>query len=87
MPWFPAQITELETRLSTEMFTLDGSQLSFVLYISPPFCCFALETRLLSGPVGSGSRWTGGCLDFPSHRLAAFFGVCKQLYLKVNVSV
>lgn len=45
--WFPAQITELETCLSTEMLTLDSSQLSLCLYISPPFWCFPLKWGFL----------------------------------------
>lgn len=49
MPCFPAQITELETSLSIETLTFDGSQLSFCLLQFSSFLMFALEMRLLSG--------------------------------------
>lgn len=50
-PCFPAQVTELEMCLSTETLTLDGSQLSFCVLHLSSFLMFALEMRLLSGPI------------------------------------
>lgn len=51
MLWFLTQITELEISLSTEMFTLDSSRLSFYLLHLSSFLMFALEMRFLNGLV------------------------------------
>lgn len=89
MPWFPAQITELEMCLSTETFTLDGSQM--------PSCLLHLSSSLILCPwkqasewLGSWSWWTGGCLDTPSSRLSGFFFffACVNFFTcKVTVSM
>ena len=69
-PWFPAQITELETCLSTETLTLDGSQLSFCLLRLSSFLMFALEMRLLSSLIveadGLVVAWTVGGRKAPT---------------------
>lgn len=85
MPWFPAQITELETSLSTETLSFNRSQLSFCLLHFSSFLMFALEMRLLSGQVveadGLVVVWTLQAVGLLLFFLANSF-ICK---MTVNV--
>lgn len=85
MPCFPAQITELETSLSTETLTLDGSQLSFCLLQFSSFLMFALEMRLLSGLVVEADGLVVAC-NLQAVGLLLFF-LANSFICKMTVNV